>query len=231
MVESAEEARTTTEGATTPRCASRPGGRRGRGAPTEGPACPPELVARARAGCQRAFAEIHRRTRPRVHGIARLLLNDSHRVEDAVQETYLQVLCSLPRLTDPKLFEGWLLRIARNTSLNVRRTRTRSLQPTERAHREDLDHDVRIGRVISRTGSREPSPQVVAQVRSAWRELPDRVRETVRMYYFDGRDCDEIAGALGTTRGAVKTRLFRGRRMLRESPSLWFARPGARDRL
>lgn len=73
-----------------------------------------ELVERARNGDHDAFAALVRSEIGSLHGLARLVLRDRGRAEDAVQETLLKAWRDLPRLREPDRFRAWLRRLLIN---------------------------------------------------------------------------------------------------------------------
>src|SRR5262245_39607322 len=72
------------------------------------------LVVRAQAGDDAAFAELIERYSPRLRYFLRKLLNSADTAEDTLQDVWLDVVRSLPRLADPQALVAWLYRIARD---------------------------------------------------------------------------------------------------------------------
>jgi RNA polymerase sigma-70 factor (ECF subfamily) len=70
-----------------------------------------DLVERAMAGDREAFTELTRRSIGRLYAIARLILRDSERAEDATQEALVAAWRQLSALRDPDRFEAWLRRL------------------------------------------------------------------------------------------------------------------------
>jgi RNA polymerase sigma-70 factor (ECF subfamily) len=58
-----------------------------------------------------------------------------------------------------------------------------------------------------------PDPRI-EHLHTALARLPEDFRETITLYYLDGRSCAGVAATLGISEGAVRMRLLRGRVML-----------------
>src|ERR1700738_4190001 len=76
------------------------------------------LVRNAQRGDRAAFEELVRRTSRLVFARLYLETGDTHRAEDLLQETLLQAFRSLGKLTDPRSFRSWLLKIAQNVAID-----------------------------------------------------------------------------------------------------------------
>ena len=70
-----------------------------------------DLVERAMAGDREAFTELTRRSIGRLYAIARLILRDTERAEDATQEALVAAWKQLSALRDPDRFDAWLRRL------------------------------------------------------------------------------------------------------------------------
>lgn len=86
-----------------------------------------ELVIRAQAGDLEAYGHVVEATQAMAYAAARGVLRDSALAEDAAQEAFLRAFRQLRRLEDPAAFAGWLRRIVITVSMNVRRSRRRTL--------------------------------------------------------------------------------------------------------
>lgn len=76
------------------------------------------LVERVRSGDERAFAEIYDKWFDRVHDLALRIVRDPEIAAEVAQDTFLSAWQKLDSLDQPASLGGWLLRIARNRSLN-----------------------------------------------------------------------------------------------------------------
>jgi RNA polymerase sigma factor (sigma-70 family) len=70
-----------------------------------------DLVQRAMAHDHEAFSELARLTIDKLYAIARLILRDEHRAEDAVQEAMIACWRDIAALRDPDRFEAWQRRL------------------------------------------------------------------------------------------------------------------------
>ncbi|MEM8883827.1 MAG: sigma-70 family RNA polymerase sigma factor [Planctomycetota bacterium] len=130
---------------------------------------------------------------------------DPHLAEDLVQEAVLHALVRLHEVREMKKVGAWLFRIAERRLADCYR----------RPRMEELP---------DRIASPPPDPEPVlpperaaAQVKRGLRLLPGPLRRVVRLHYLQERPLSEVARRLGTSVGAVKSRLYRARRMMRES--------------
>ncbi len=146
----------------------------------------------------------------KIYNFAYRLTGNPDDAHDLVQEVLLRVRRGLPSYR-PGSFEGWLWRITRNAFLDDVRRRKR--RPTT-ALPDELD---RTGLVSS------PAPdEVLASIRlgedvqKALLDLPYEFREAVVLCDIVGLSYDEIARAVEAPIGTVRSRIHRGRRMLRE---------------
>lgn len=151
-------------------------------------------------------ARLHGRT---IYNFAYRLTGNADDAHDLVQEVLLRVRRGLDQYR-PGSFTGWLWRITRNAFLDeVRRRRRRPTVPL-------VDDD-------RGEGGAAPAPdEVLAGVRlgedvqAALLQLPYEFREAVVLCDVVGLAYEEIADAVGIPIGTVRSRIHRGRAMLRE---------------
>lgn len=156
-----------------------------------------------------SWEEVARHHGRKIYNFAYRLSGNRDDAQDLVQEVLLRVRRGLESYT-PQSFDGWLWRITRNAFLDeVRRRRRRPTSPYP-------DDDRGVG---------EPAPppeEVLAMVRlgediqAALLELPYEFREAVVLCDVVGLSYEEIAAAVEIPVGTVRSRIHRGRKMLKE---------------
>ncbi|HLF68171.1 MAG TPA: sigma-70 family RNA polymerase sigma factor, partial [Gaiellaceae bacterium] len=156
-----------------------------------------ELVTAARAGDPEAFAALVARHRARVAAVVERLVGDE--AEDLVQEALLRAYLGLSQLRDSARFGAWLCGIA----VNLAKMRLR-----RRAHEARLTGEPPSAYIEERA--------FLHDVRDAVDLLPRAQRDVVLMHYVDDLSCEEIAGILDASPGAIRVRLHRARARLRE---------------
>ncbi|GAB2618841.1 RNA polymerase sigma factor SigE [Nocardioides ginkgobilobae] len=147
----------------------------------------------------------------RVYRLAYRLTGDRHDAEDLTQEVFVRVFRSLDSYT-PGTFEGWLHRITTNLFLDQARRKQRI--------RFDALSDERADRLTSAA----PAPEVAYtdqhfddDVEAALATLPPDFRAAVVLCDVEGLSYEEIATILDTKLGTVRSRISRGRAMLRQA--------------
>ncbi len=147
----------------------------------------------------------------RVYRLAYRLTGNPHDAEDLTQEVFVRVFRSLSSYT-PGTFEGWLHRITTNLFLDQARRKAKI--------RFDALADDADSRIPSRALT--PDTQVMnglfdEDVESALAELPPDFRAAVVLCDIEGLSYEEIADVLGLKLGTVRSRIHRGRTMLRKA--------------
>jgi RNA polymerase sigma-70 factor (ECF subfamily) len=164
-----------------------------------------DLVAKTLEGDQQAFGVLVARYRSAVVGVAFHRTGSFEDARDIAQEAFLRAYVKLSELRKPESFASWLYHIADLTALGVAR----------RARREEpLPPDE-----ILPEAPRAPDAAVsdlAEQVHEALATLDEPTRLAVVLHYIDGYSHAEVADFLGTTAGAVRTRVSRAKSRLRE---------------
>jgi RNA polymerase sigma-70 factor (ECF subfamily) len=166
-----------------------------------------DLLERCRRGEREAFVELVDGTYRQVYTLAARLVGDRHEAEDVAQEAYLRVHRSLRTFRGDSSFQTWLYRIVANTAMTHLRKRGRF---------GDLADEPET--VLRLADSRPPEGEVhTDHVRVALNALSDAQRVILLMKDAYGFSCREIADEMGVSEGAVKVRLHRARRRLKDS--------------
>lgn len=122
-----------------------------------------------------------------------------HDAEDIMQAVFLKSIDKVSGLREATKVRAWLVQVARRLCIDFHRKR----KPVESLSAEP------------------PSPSSQDEGRSqrlheAIQKLPQNYRETIVLYYLDGRKCSSVAASLGIAEPAVRQRLVRARAMLHD---------------
>jgi RNA polymerase sigma-70 factor (ECF subfamily) len=170
-----------------------------------------DLIARARGGDPGAQRELFERHAPRVRSIAlHFFGHDASSAGDVVQEVFVKLLTRLDQFRDGSQFTTWLHRLVVNACLDEKRARRRLVAIDDTGHGD--------------APSRAPGPHDEAsrgerarRVRRAVGDLPPRLRIAVLLRHFEDLSYEEMAQALGCSKGTVASRLSRGHAALARS--------------
>jgi RNA polymerase sigma-70 factor (ECF subfamily) len=136
-----------------------------------------------------------------VLGLCIANVKNFHDGEDIMQDVFLKAFTRIDTLKDHTRARQWLLKIARRMCIDHYRKRRPSYSIIKaEAVPAQVDHG--DGRAM--------------RVHAAVSKLPEGYRETISLYYLDGRNCAGVAQSLGISSGAVRRRLVRARLMLHE---------------
>ena len=147
----------------------------------------------------------------RVYRLAYRLTGNKHDAEDLTQEVFVRVFRSLSSYT-PGTFEGWLHRITTNLFLDQVRRKSR------------IRFDALGDDANDRLPGRDPGPERAFEhahldidVQAALDALPPDFRAAVVLADLEDLSYEEIATTLGIKLGTVRSRIHRGRALLRSA--------------
>ena len=146
--------------------------------------------------------ELYEEHHVRVEQTALRILKDPHDAEDAVQNTFLQVIRHFDKISEIpcKKLGFWLISIAKNEAFMILRHKRREIP------QEDWD-----------TFSADVSdPTSYNELVHLFSQLPPTYRAALEMRLINGYSGKEIAQHLGISESAVNARISRGRTLLRE---------------
>jgi RNA polymerase sigma factor (sigma-70 family) len=173
-------------------------------------ACGPEPIDRellerfAAVRDELAFAELVRRHGPLVLGVCRRLLRDHHDAEDAFQATFLVLAKKAGSVRWRGSVTSWLFEVACRTARKARGAAAR---------RRALEGQVRAMRPSDPVP--RPEPADAGEVIEEFNRLPDHYRAPLLLCHVQGQTTEEAGRLLGCPAGTVKSRLARGRDLLR----------------
>lgn len=173
-----------------------------------------ELAQRAQRGSPEAFAALVARYQDRVYNTCYRMCHDHADALDLTQTAFLKALEQLPGFRGEAGFFTWLFRIAVNLTLSFRRTRARAA----RVHGAELDRrrSARIAPPEADVAATLEQRELRERIAAALDRLDDEFRIAVVLKDIEGLDYAAIAEVLGIPSGTVKSRIHRGRMMLRE---------------
>ena len=186
-----------------------------------------DLVLRARKGDQAAVEDLVHRYQQKAYAIAYHFSDGNVQdAEDLTQEAFLRAFQNLERFRGDSSFYTWFYRILVNVCLDGRRRRNRwqkiflpwqkdsgdkGLSPEERP---DPDAHERSLKTLS-------EKELARDLQNSLRSLPEKQRLAFQLKALHGMSIQEVARAMGTAEGTVKSHLFRATHFLREKFKDW----------
>ena len=128
--------------------------------------------------------------------VAMSMLRNEKDCEDAVQTAILTAYEKLGTLKQEQYFKTWLVRIL----INVCNKQLRSAAKTTELHDTDISSD---------------SAKASTEIRMAIESLPVNIRQVVVLYYIEQFAIKEIKQILKIPEGTVKSRLSKGRELMK----------------
>jgi len=152
-----------------------------------------------------------------VHRFALSMARDRGRAEDLVQETYLRALAHRQQFTPGTNCRAWLFTICRNVFLKAEHREARET-PVEDAELEALGAAAVHASVqaMDPLGTVFEREELGAAVQAALGKLPEEFRSVVTLVDIEDQSYATAAEILGVPVGTVRSRLFRGRRLMQQ---------------
>jgi RNA polymerase sigma-70 factor, ECF subfamily len=167
-------------------------------------------IERSRDQLLEALVREHSRL---VYRIAYAVLRGHHDAEDATQDTFMRVLRYSSKLASVDDSKTWLARIAWRVAVDRsrRRGRTReiALEDPEKPIPEAASSDASADETVH-------GDELSAALERMIAALPEKLREPLILSTIEEMSPKEVAATLGINEAAVRSRVFRARRILRD---------------
>jgi len=164
------------------------------------------LIERARNGDREAFTALAEGSVARLYAIAVLIVRDTNRAEDAVQEALIAAWRDLRALRDPGSWEAWSYRLTvRACYRAIRRDKPRILELRVIPTREAGDASDYTQEIVDRE-----------QLERGIRLIGVDQRAVLVLHFYLGLPLTEVADVLGIRVGTAKSRLHRGLAAMRQ---------------
>ena len=170
------------------------------------------LVERSAQGDTAAFRLLINRYQRMVFSFLGKFLFQVQVLEDLAQETFLRAYRHIADFNAEKgaSFSTWLITIARNLAINEKAKKKR--------RREHPSSFMDINQAISKESPQDmlEKRNLRSRVHNAINQLPEKYHTAVILSYFDELSIEEIAQIEECPVGTVKSRVFRGKQILRQ---------------
>jgi len=175
------------------------------------------LVA-AKHGDSAAFEMLCKRSASTVFHIARRMMRSKEDAEDVMQESFQMAFIHLKSFKGGSRFSTWLSRIAINASLMRlrRKSHSRDVSLDESAETEEPSFRLEVedqGLNPEQLYAHKECQRILFE---AMNELTPGMRQAIELRELGERSTEETAQIMGISAGAVKARVFHGRKILRQ---------------
>ena len=168
------------------------------------------LVEKAKRGNQKALDEVVNMISGYINYYSLTILGDEEQAKDAVQDILLTMLKKIDSLEDPKAFLGWIKTVTAN-HCKTKLTRSKDNISLDDGTWELADCSDQIC-----PSKAAETKEVCALVREAVKALPQLLRESVMMFYFNQMSVRQIADILEVNENTVKSRLYSARKTMKK---------------
>lgn len=177
-----------------------------------------ELIAAARGGDENAFAEIIARYKGPITNFLYRFLNDYEEAVDLAQETFVRVWFALERYHTEYAFSTYIYRIATNLAISeVRKRKRRTLLSLTGLFQSSEDAGIEFQPPDTRTlqDANLEDDELSRTIGKAIETLPPKYRLPVVLRDVEGKSYEEVAAILELGLGTTKSRISRGRGLLK----------------
>lgn len=148
------------------------------------------------------FEQLVRDAQDTMYRVSMSMLKNEHDALDCVQNAILKAYENSHKLRNEEYFKTWLVRILINECKRALKTKSRT----------ELSGDLPLPEISSRD-----NPYLSLEIGQAINSLPQKIRLVVIMFYVEDYSIKEIKRVLNIPEGTVKSRLNKGRALLKEN--------------
>lgn len=165
-----------------------------------------DLVELCKSNDRQAQMKLYNQYSAGMYNVAMRFLQNSDDAEDVLQESFIKAFQKIHQFRGEVTFGAWLKRIVINKSIDfLKGQRQKFVELQEHSLRVAGDDDWEVEDGIN-----------VQDVKSSIEKLSDKYRFVVQLYLIEGYDHQEISQILKIPETTCRTRLLRGKTMLKE---------------
>lgn len=188
-----------------------------------------ELIALAQSGDQAAFRRLVERHQRRAFAIAVGLVRDENDARELVQEAFLRVYRGLDTFQQQSSFFTWLYRIVTNLAIDLMRKPGRKDAELDEGRAQD--DEAQDFPLVSRIDGADPIDvlrrgEIAKRIQAALDALPPYHRGVILMREVEGMSYEEMAQAMGVSKGTIMSRLFHARQKMQKALADCYAEEG-----
>ena len=166
-----------------------------------------EVVEQCKANNRKAQLKLYQQYCDGMFCVAMRFLKNADDAEDVLQESFIKAFQKIHQFKGDVSFGAWLKRIVVNKSIDfLKSKKDKWVELDERYMQIQEDEDWTVDDGIS-----------IEEVKEAIEHLPERYRYVVMMFLLEGYDHNEISQVLDLTASNCRTRLLRGKGLLKEA--------------
>ncbi|MEM6524654.1 MAG: RNA polymerase sigma factor [Bacteroidota bacterium] len=159
------------------------------------------LIQKIAVGDGKAAELLVKRWHKRLISFSFKLVNNLEVAKDIVQDSWIVVINSIRSLKDPHKFKTWAFRIVHNKSIDWIRSQRQTVEIDE-VNEQEYDN----------SNIEDKSDRI----RYALKQLKDKDRIILTLFYLEGHNIYEIGEILGAPVGTIKSRIFYAREHLKK---------------
>jgi RNA polymerase sigma-70 factor (ECF subfamily) len=168
------------------------------------------LITRFQAGDEDAFRRLLERYAERIRNLVFGIFHDTDLIDDITQDVFIKAYRALPGFRFDASFYTWLYRITINHCRDIMRRQKRRNMLSLQTLLENRDPEV-----TAKTAVQPQDGDTQEWVQRGLQKLPEKYRIPVILKDLEGCSYEEMADIMQCELGTVKSRLSRGRSMLR----------------
>lgn len=174
-----------------------------------------ELVDLIREGNQQAFANLYDRYFKRIYHFVSRRLNNTADVEETVQEVFINVFSSLASYRGDAPIAAWIFGVTRRTIASRFKKRRHPVVPLDEQDAETASAGVSAASgVPSAIENIECKQRIRTIDRLVTHRLTPEQQVLFQLHHLENRPIQEIAISIGKSENAIKSNLYRARKIL-----------------
>ncbi|MBW2269060.1 MAG: RNA polymerase sigma factor [Deltaproteobacteria bacterium] len=171
------------------------------------------VIQRVIDGDREAFNEIYERYFPRVMGFVRKRIDNGADVEETVQEVFINIFSSLDSYRVEAPFAAWVFGVSRRTVASRFKRKNHKMISLEGSE-EPVDVGANVRREPTPLEYYERNERAKRLDDAAHQDLTPEQQRLFELHHLRHRPIQEIAQQLHKSEDAVKSHLYRARRLL-----------------